>query len=216
RAALPRRRGGGPGGRLAALVAPGRGALRLRLGRPPPFRSRARSGADARARRRPRAGLHRLEHHARPAPAPRRPLAPGAHRGQRGLHRGAAGDLPEDPIMTTPASSHTSRHARALKVIPGGVNSPVRAFRSVGGSPVFIDSAHGAEIIDADGNAYIDFVLSWGPMILGHAHPAVIAAVQKAAEKGLSFGACTEGESEIAERICSILPSVEKVRLVCS
>ena len=120
--------------------------------------------------------------------------------------------------MTTSASapSHSARHARALKVIPGGVNSPVRAFKSVGGSPVFIDSARGAEIVDVDGRAYIDFVLSWGPMILGHAHPRVVEAVQKAAEKGLSFGACTEGESEIAERICGLLPSVEKVRLVCS
>jgi glutamate-1-semialdehyde 2,1-aminomutase len=113
-------------------------------------------------------------------------------------------------------TSNSDRHARARHVIPGGVNSPVRAFKSVGGSPVFIDSAKGPYLRDVDGREFIDFVLSWGPMILGHAHPAVIAAVQKAAEKGLSFGACTEGESEIAERICSILPSVEKVRLVCS
>lgn len=113
-------------------------------------------------------------------------------------------------------SADSLRHDRARKVIPGGVNSPVRAFKSVGGSPVFIDSAHGPFLTGVDGRDYIDFVLSWGPMILGHAHPAVVAAVRKAAEKGLSFGAATEGESEIAERICGILPSVEKVRLVCS
>src|SRR5690606_17505370 len=113
-------------------------------------------------------------------------------------------------------SADSLRHDRARKVIPGGVNSPVRAFKAVGGSPVFIDSAHGPFLTGVDGRDYIDFVLSWGPMILGHAHPAVVAAVRKAAEKGLSFGAATEGESEIAERICGILPSVEKVRLVCS
>jgi glutamate-1-semialdehyde 2,1-aminomutase len=116
----------------------------------------------------------------------------------------------------TQTTTNTQRHDRARAVIPGGVNSPVRAFKSVGGSPVFIDSARGPFLKDVDGREYIDFVLSWGPMILGHAHPAVVAAVQKAAEKGLSFGASTEGESEIAERICGILPSVEKVRLVCS
>jgi glutamate-1-semialdehyde 2,1-aminomutase len=118
--------------------------------------------------------------------------------------------------MTSPAEQDAARHARARQVIPGGVNSPVRAFKSVGGSPVFIDSARGPFLYDTAGRAYIDFVLSWGPMILGHAHPAVVSAVQKAAEKGLSFGASTEGETEIAERIRALLPSVEKVRLVCS
>jgi glutamate-1-semialdehyde 2,1-aminomutase len=118
--------------------------------------------------------------------------------------------------MTASPDKNRERHERALHVIPGGVNSPVRAFKSVGGSPVFIDSAKGPLLRDVDGKEYIDFVLSWGPMILGHAHPAVVAAVQKAAEKGLSFGASTEGETEIAERICALLPSVEKVRLVCS
>ena len=117
--------------------------------------------------------------------------------------------------MNAPAD-HASRHARARQLIPGGVNSPVRAFKSVGGSPVFIDSAQGPRLRDADGKEYIDFVLSWGPMILGHAHPSVVEAVQRAASKGLSFGASTEGETEIAARICGILPSVEKVRLVCS
>ncbi|HEX2613034.1 MAG TPA: glutamate-1-semialdehyde 2,1-aminomutase [Fibrobacteria bacterium] len=113
-------------------------------------------------------------------------------------------------------TTHAERHERARKVIPGGVNSPVRAFRSVGGSPVFVASGRGPFLLDVDGKVFTDFVLSWGPMILGHAHPATVEAVRKAAEKGLSFGACTEGETEMAERICALLPSVEKVRLVCS
>ena len=112
--------------------------------------------------------------------------------------------------------SHDARFARASKVIPGGVNSPVRAFQSVGGSPIFIKSAKGPFIEDADGRQYIDFVLSWGPMILGHAYPTVIEAVVKAAQKGTSFGACTESETELAEAIRDCVPSVQKVRLVCS
>lgn len=114
------------------------------------------------------------------------------------------------------ADSHASRFARAAKVIPGGVNSPVRAFQSVGGTPVFVRSAKGPRITDADGREYIDFVCSWGPMILGHAHPAVIEAVVKAAAGGTSFGACTEAETEMAEAVRACVPSVEKVRLVCS
>lgn len=113
-------------------------------------------------------------------------------------------------------SGHSARFERARKVIPGGVNSPVRAFRSVGGDPVFIASAKGPYLYDADGRELIDFVLSWGPMILGHAHGAVIDAVREAASRGLSFGACTEGETEIAETLVSLLPSLEKVRLTCS
>jgi|GEM_PF-174977 len=112
--------------------------------------------------------------------------------------------------------SHGARFARALRVIPGGVNSPVRAFQSVGGDPVFIASAKGPYLVDADGRELIDFVLSWGPMILGHAHPAVIDAVREAAGKGLSFGACTEGETEMAETLVGLLPSLQKVRLTCS
>lgn len=117
--------------------------------------------------------------------------------------------------MNSP-STHEQRFAKACKVIPGGVNSPVRAFKSVGGTPVFMASAKGPFLYDADGRELIDFVLSWGPMILGHAHPAVVEAVCKAAEKGLSFGACTEAETEMAEVLCTLLPSLEKVRLVCS
>ena len=106
--------------------------------------------------------------------------------------------------------------ARAERVIPGGVNSPVRAFRAVGGSPLFIREASGATITDADGNRFIDYVGSWGPMILGHAHPAVIEALRRAAERGTSFGAPTELEIELAERIIEAFPSIELVRLVSS
>ena len=105
---------------------------------------------------------------------------------------------------------------RAKQVIPGGVNSPVRAFRAVGGKPRFIASAGGAQMTDADGNVYLDFVGSWGPMILGHDHPAVREAAVKAAERGLSFGASCEAEVEMAELICRSVPSVELVRMVNS
>jgi len=106
--------------------------------------------------------------------------------------------------------------ARAKNVIPGGVNSPVRAFRSVGGTPVFISSAHGCSLVDLDGNAYIDYVMSWGPLILGHAHPDVIAAIVAAAAFGTSYGAPTEAESELAELVIAMVPSVEKVRFCSS
>jgi glutamate-1-semialdehyde 2,1-aminomutase len=105
---------------------------------------------------------------------------------------------------------------RAQVSTPGGVNSPVRAFRSVGGTPRFITRAEGPYFWDADGRRYIDYIGSWGPAIVGHAHPEVIKAVQDAATRGLSFGAPTEGEIEMAEEICRILPSVEQVRLVSS
>ncbi|WP_022854399.1 glutamate-1-semialdehyde 2,1-aminomutase [Thermodesulfatator atlanticus] len=105
---------------------------------------------------------------------------------------------------------------QAQKVIPGGVNSPVRACKSVGADPVFFAGGAGPFIIDVDGKEYIDYVASWGPLILGHAHPEVIAAVQAAAENGTSFGAPTWAEVELAELICEIFPSIEKVRLVNS
>jgi glutamate-1-semialdehyde 2,1-aminomutase len=105
---------------------------------------------------------------------------------------------------------------RAQRTIPGGVNSPVRAFRSVGGTPRFIARALGPHVWDADGRRYIDLVGSWGPMILGHAHPAVVLAVQRTAALGLSFGAPTEAEVVFAERIAGLLPSVEMLRLVSS
>src|SRR6185503_14475495 len=105
---------------------------------------------------------------------------------------------------------------RAERVIPGGVNSPVRAFRAVGGSPLFIREARGCSIIDADGNDYIDYVGSWGPMILGHAHPVIIETIRAAAKLGTSYGAPTEIEIELAEEIAKAFPSIERVRLVSS
>ncbi len=105
---------------------------------------------------------------------------------------------------------------RAQRVIPGGVNSPVRAFRAVGGTPLFFERAAGAHLWDADGRRYIDYVGSWGPMIVGHTHPAVVEAVQAAASKALSFGAPTEAEVELAEAICRLVPSIEMLRLVSS
>ncbi len=104
----------------------------------------------------------------------------------------------------------------AVRFIPGGVNSPVRAFGSVGETPRFIASAKGAYMTDVDGNTYLDFVGSWGPMILGHSHPAVLDAVLEACREGLSFGAATEREVEMAELICSLVPSIEMVRMVNS
>jgi len=111
---------------------------------------------------------------------------------------------------------NTTLFERAARIIPGGVNSPVRAFRSVGGSPRFIQRAQGAYVWDACGKRYIDYVGSWGPAILGHAHPEVVAAVQRAAENGLSFGAPTEAEIELAEAIAARLPSMGQIRLVSS
>jgi glutamate-1-semialdehyde 2,1-aminomutase len=105
---------------------------------------------------------------------------------------------------------------RACEVIPGGVNSPVRAFRAVGGEPFFVDRAAGSRIWDVDGNEYIDYVLSWGPMILGHAHPAVIQAVTEAARRGTSYGAPTEAEVQLAEAVREFFPSMERIRLVNS
>ena len=104
----------------------------------------------------------------------------------------------------------------AKKHIPGGVNSPVRAFRSVGGDPIFIKRAKGSKVYDADGKAYIDYVLSWGPAILGHAHPKVTAALKKAITDGTSFGAPTELEITLAKMVKKAVPSIELVRMVSS
>jgi glutamate-1-semialdehyde aminotransferase len=106
--------------------------------------------------------------------------------------------------------------ARAKQFIPGGVNSPVRAFKSVGCDPIFINRAAGSKIYDADDNAYVDYVGSWGPMILGHGHPKVVEAIQKAAASGASFGAPTARETVLAEMVCEAFPNVEKVRMVSS
>jgi glutamate-1-semialdehyde 2,1-aminomutase len=109
-----------------------------------------------------------------------------------------------------------SAFERARRVIPGGVNSTVRAFKAVGGTPIFIKSASGCTLLDLDDNAYVDYVMSWGPLILGHAHPDVVAAVQAAAARGTSYGAPTEIESELAEHVVATVPSVDTVRFCCS
>src|SRR5438270_11841513 len=105
---------------------------------------------------------------------------------------------------------------RAQELMPGGVNSPARAFGGVGGEPIVIERGLGAYIWDVDGNRYIDYVGSWGPLILGHAFPAVVAAVEEAVRRGTSFGAPTEAENELAQLIVEAVPSIEKVRLVNS
>jgi len=110
----------------------------------------------------------------------------------------------------------TALFAQAKKFIPGGVNSPVRAFKSVGCDPVFISRAEGSRIFDVDGNAYIDYVGSWGPMILGHCHPKVVEAIRDAASHGASFGAPTQKEIELAEMVCEAYPNIEMVRMVSS
>jgi glutamate-1-semialdehyde 2,1-aminomutase len=113
-------------------------------------------------------------------------------------------------------SAAHERFELAQRHIPGGVNSPVRAFKGVGGDPVFVDSASGPYLFDPDGKRYIDYVGSWGPMILGHAHPEVIDAVSEAIKKGLSFGAPTEIETRMADRVCELMPAIELVRMVSS
>ncbi|MCE0451874.1 glutamate-1-semialdehyde 2,1-aminomutase [Brevibacillus sp. HB1.3] len=110
----------------------------------------------------------------------------------------------------------TQLFAEAQHYIPGGVNSPVRAFKSVGGNPVYIAKGEGSRIFDVDGNSYIDYIGSWGPLILGHAHPRVLAAITEVAALGTSFGAPTERETEMAKLVCEIVPSVEVVRMVNS
>ena len=127
---------------------------------------------------------------------------------------------PDTKAAASPAVPALSRNAalfeRAKRLIPGGVNSPVRAFKAVGGTPRFVTRAQGAYFWDADGRRYIDYIGSWGPMILGHGHPAVVEAVRQAALDGFSFGAPTEREVELAEEITSCVPSIEMLRLVSS
>ncbi|HEY1286319.1 MAG TPA: glutamate-1-semialdehyde 2,1-aminomutase [Solirubrobacterales bacterium] len=107
-------------------------------------------------------------------------------------------------------------YQRALRVLPGGVNSPVRAMRQIGREPIFIDRGEGSELVDADGHRYVDWVGSWGPLILGHAHPAVVGAVREAASRGTSYGAATAGEVELAEEVAARIPSVEMLRMTSS
>ncbi|MCA9962052.1 MAG: aminotransferase class III-fold pyridoxal phosphate-dependent enzyme, partial [Anaerolineales bacterium] len=106
--------------------------------------------------------------------------------------------------------------AEAKELLPGGVDSPVRAFRAVGGQPIFIDHAAGAYLVDVDGNRYIDYVLSWGPLILGHAQPQVVAALQAAAARGTSYGAPSPLENELARQVMALMPNIEMVRFVNS
>ncbi len=113
-------------------------------------------------------------------------------------------------------SRSTELYRRALQLLPGGVNSPVRAMSAIGRAPIFVDRGAGAELVDVDGNRYVDYVCSWGPLIHGHAHPAVVAAVEAAARRGTSFGAPTAGEIELAEEICRRIESVEMVRMTSS
>lgn len=115
-----------------------------------------------------------------------------------------------------PDSRSNQLFQRARKVIPGGVNSPVRAFKAVGRNPLFIDRAAGSVLVDADGNRYIDYVGSWGPMIVGHGHPKVTEAIRDAAGRGTSFGAPTASEIELAEMVCDAFPNIESVRMVSS
>src|SRR5690606_16893807 len=121
--------------------------------------------------------------------------------------------------MSSP-TRHTERSSElfdsARQVIPGGVNSPVRAFRGVGGNPLFFQSGEGAWLTDADGNRYLDYVGAWGPLILGHRHASVIEALQQQLEQGLGYGASTEAEVTMAQTICRLMPSIEQVRLVTS
>ena len=120
------------------------------------------------------------------------------------------------PDINTSISRNSALFERAKQLIPGGVNSPVRAFKAVGGTPRFVQRAQGAYLWDADGQRYIDYIGSWGPMILGHGHPAVLEAVQKAMLEGFSYGAPTEREVEMAEEIIKLVPSIDMVRLVSS
>lgn len=113
-------------------------------------------------------------------------------------------------------SKSSAAFARAKNLIPGGVNSPARAFGGVGGEPIFFDRGEGAYLYDIDGNRYLDYIGSWGPLILGHRHPAVVAAIEKALSRGTTYGAPTEAESELSELIIAAVPSIEKVRLVSS
>jgi glutamate-1-semialdehyde 2,1-aminomutase len=119
-------------------------------------------------------------------------------------------------VKTKKFNNSKSLFKKAAALIPGGVNSPVRAFRAVGGNPIFIERAKGSRIYDADGNSYLDYVLSWGPMILGHSHPRVVKALKSAVGKGTSYGAPTALETELAELVLKIYPSMEKVRMVNS
>jgi glutamate-1-semialdehyde 2,1-aminomutase len=122
---------------------------------------------------------------------------------------------PHDRTASRRHRSHAA-FARAKTLIPGGVNSPARAFGGVGGEPIFFASAQGQQLTDIDGTTYLDYIGSWGPMILGHRHPRVVAAIERALATGTTYGAPTEAESRLAEVIVAAVPSIEKVRMVSS
>src|SRR5262249_38550834 len=181
-------------------------------------------------------GPHAVPGHRRPVPPRCLPRCAGA--GAAGPRRPAGVDAgsgeggevaPRPPPLPTPLPHHPedspmqptrarSREAfeRACRVIPGGVNSPARAFGAVGGQPPFIARGEGPYLFDLDGNRYLDYVGSWGPLILGHAHPRLVRAVEEAMHRGASFGAPTEAETHLAELIVTAMPSTEMVRLVSS
>src|SRR5476649_2172233 len=141
---------------------------------------------------------------------------PSSHRqlgNESGWHFGAASPIIQEHMSQTRSQE---LFAEALRYIPGGVNSPVRAFRAVGGTPFFAQKAYGSRVEDIDGNSYIDYVCTWGPSILGHAHPEVIAAVKAAADRGTSFGIPNPLEVDLARKICEWVPSVQKVRMTNS
>src|SRR6516162_6280352 len=118
--------------------------------------------------------------------------------------------------MSIPRQRSQSAFLKATQLIPGGVNSPARAFGAVGGQPIFIAKGEGPYLFDVDGNRYVDYVASWGPLILGHCHPRVVQAVEEALHQGATFGAPTERETQLAELITKCIPSIEMVRLVSS
>src|SRR5688572_17754516 len=199
------------------------------------FHRRSRTRCHHRAALLPRQlsvrSRHRARRPVRPAQSAIREPDAGCLRGRAKLRRPRVASLEQPPAdsvgnrrgAATPCYPNimkltTSERLleRACKIIPGGVNSPVRAFRSVGGTPPFIVRGEGSRIHDADGNSYIDYVGSWGPLLLGHRHPAVIAALERVLAIGTSFGAPTEREIEMAEKICAAMPSMEMMRLVNS
>ena len=135
----------------------------------------------------------------------------------RAQHRASAADKDTPKAMSPdPSPRSTELFERARKILVGGVNSPVRAFRAVGGTPLVIDHASGARLIDVDGREYIDYVCSWGALILGHAHPDVVAAVADQARRGTSYGMLSPLEIELGEQIARVIPSIERMRFVSS
>src|SRR6185312_4444699 len=142
----------------------------------------------------------------------RRPASPSTRQAPRELDRFERRSIRKGAGMTRSEQAWQA----AQRVLPGGVDSPVRAFRAVGGNPPFIQRGSGSRIYDVDGNAYIDYVCSWGPLIAGHAHPAVVAGLREAIEGGTSYGAPTEAETELAQTVVSMVPSIDLVRFVNS